>query len=150
MSIFNNLFRQPPPPPKPFYKKQPIATATFVFMMVCTLVLGPVGVIYKGMSEELKQKVDNKTLMLMIEKDRDALKRHEIENKDQDSAILENQKAIRDILMQKQALPVQMQLQKKTLTPEMFTQYYTMKDADIKLKYKKYLEGKGYDVSGLE
>lgn len=146
-----NFFKQPPPPPEPFYKKSPLATAALIFTMVCTLVLGPVGVIYKSMSEELKQKVDNRTLMLMIEKDRDALKRHETENQNQDKAIIENQKAIRDILMKQQIIkPVQSQIQKKPLTPEMFTQYYTIKDKEIKLKYKKYLQGKGYDVSGLE
>ena len=53
--MFSRWRQPPPPPPKKFYQ-QPALILTLVAMFV----LGPVGVIYNTMSEELKKKVDNK------------------------------------------------------------------------------------------
>lgn len=55
-----------PEKPKPFYLRQPVATVAVILTMIGMFVLGPVGVIYKGMTEELQQKVDNQTLQLML------------------------------------------------------------------------------------
>ena len=102
-------FKKPPePPPKKFYQ-QPALILTMVGMFV----LGPIGYLWNGMAEELKKKVDNETLKLMIQKDRDALKRHETKNREQEQAIVENQKAIQ-VLLREQAV---MKATKKADTP---------------------------------
>jgi ABC-type lipoprotein release transport system permease subunit len=157
-----NIFRKPPPPPPPIYKRQPIATAAVILTLIGMFVLGPVGVIYNGMSEELKKKVDNSTLQLMIEKDREALKRQDEalkkkneKDEKQDQAIVENQKTL--IMLRQQAIiaqPSNMKIvkknkvEKKPLPPEIFEKYILMKP-EIQVKYKKYLESRGYDIEGL-
>jgi hypothetical protein len=72
----------PPPPPPPIYKRQPIATLTVALAMIGMFVLGPIGIIYKGMTEELKSKADNNTVILLIEqiKENDERQWREIEN----------------------------------------------------------------------
>lgn len=159
------FLKKPPPPPPPIYKRQPIATAAVVLTLVGMFVLGPVGIIYNGMSEELKRKVDNKTLQLMIEKDREALKRQEealkekkAKDEKQDAAIVENQKTL--LMLRQQAVimaPKNVEVkkeatitkvQKKPLPPDFFEKYMTMKP-EIQAKYKKYLESRGYDTEGL-
>jgi len=154
-----DLFRKPEPP-KPIYKRQPIATAAVIITLIGMFVLGPVGVIYNGMSEELKKKVDNSTLQLMIEKDREALKRQdealkEKNKKDdtQDAAIIENQKTLLLIRQQKITLAeprnVGVQIvEKKPLPPDFFEKYVKL-SPEIQIKYKKYLESRGYDTNGL-
>ena len=170
LTVFSRWRQPPPPPPKKFYQ-QPALILTLVAMFV----LGPVGVIYNTMSEELKKKVDNKTLQLMIEKDREALKRQgdalkEKGQKDekQDAAIIENQKTL-IILRQQQSTikaPSSVQIKdsnitgpratvskkvtqrKPELTPAQFEKYLTLKP-EIRAKYKKYLMSRGFDVSGL-
>ena len=95
-----------PPPKEVFYRKNPIATIAVILTMIGMFVLGPIGAIYNGMTEELKQKVDNKTLQLMIEKDRAEIKRQQKENEKQGQAIVENQKAIQELLIyQKVRIP---------------------------------------------
>jgi len=154
-----NLFRKPEPP-KPIYKRQPIATAAVIITLIGMFVLGPVGVIYNGMSEELKKKVDNKTLQLMIEKDREALKRQEDALKEkgkkdetQDAAIIENQKTLL-LIRQKNISLTELKnvgvkiVEKKPLPPDFFEKYVKM-PPEIQIKYKKYLESRGYDTNGL-
>jgi hypothetical protein len=163
MSIFN-LFRQPPPP-EPFYKKAPIATAAVILTMIGMFVLGPIGYIWNGMTEELKKKVDNTTLQMMIQKDREAIARQteELKEKDQkdakqDAAIIENQKTL-IMLTSPQVVPfkkkveveesyIAPKMEKKSIPPELFVKYWELKP-EIQVKYKKYLEHQGYDVSGL-
>jgi len=153
-----NPFRKPEPPPKKWYA-QPALILTIVAMFV----LGPVGVIYNGMSEELKKKVDNSTLQLMIEKDRealqrqgDALKQKQIKDEKQDAAIVENQKTL--IMLRQQTVIIKPQaesrmisnkdVKKKPLPPDFFEKYFKL-SPDIQAKYKKYLESRGYDTEGL-
>lgn len=171
MSIFN-IFRQPPPPPppEPFYKKSPVATFAVILTLVGMFVVGPIGYMWNGMAEELKKKVDNQTLQLMIQKDREALQRQaeelkEREKKDQtqDAAILENQKTL--IMLRapqavkvtpspnmktvKKAEPQNTIVEgKKPIPPDLFAKYFELAP-EVQVKYKKYLEAKGYDVSGL-
>jgi len=150
--------REPPPPPKKFYQ-QPALILTLVAMFV----LGPVGVIYNSMSEELKQKVDNKTLQLMITKDREALKRQADELKEkgqkdekQDAAIIENQKTLIMIRQQQTTIKspesvkvmTKAKVMKKPLPPDFFEKFIKL-DPEVQARYKKYLELKGYDVEGL-
>jgi len=158
------IFKREPPPPPPVYKRRPIATIAVILTAVGMFVLGPVGAIYNSMSEELKQKVDNKTLQLMIEKDRDALQRTKEVNKQQQQAIVENQKAIQLLLREQAVLKVEKKIEapkkvvikepettivkKNALTPEEFSQYLKM-TPQMRVKYKKYLKHIGKDVSGL-
>jgi len=159
------FLKKPPPPPPPIYKRQPIATAAVILTMVGMFVLGPVGVIYNSMSEELKRKVDNKTLQLMIEKDREALKRQEEalqkkQEKDekQDAAIVENQKTLLMLRQQTVIVPPKnaevktestiTRVEKKPLPPDIFEKYINLKP-EVQAKYKKYLESRGYDTEGL-
>ena len=163
-----NPFRKPEPPP-PIYKRQPLATAAVILTLVGMFVLGPVGVIYNSMSEELKKKVDNKTLQLMIEKDREALKRQEAALKEksakdekQDAAIIENQKTL-IMIRQKTAAPTAPKsvvvresskikassaVKKKALPPDFFDKFIKL-EPEVQEKYKRYLKARGYDVEGL-
>jgi len=165
-----NPFRKPEPPPPPIYKRQPIATAAVILTLIGMFVLGPVGVIYNGMSEELKKKVDNKTLQLMIQKDREALQRQETALKEkgakdekQDAAIIENQKTLIMIRQRATVLDApksvkvkssgqisssQVRNDKRVLTPEQFEKIMKL-SPEVREKYKKYLEAKGYDTTGL-
>ncbi len=157
---FSLFSRREPPPPQPFYKKKPIASIAVILTIVGMFILGPLGVIYNSMSEELKQKVDNTTLQLMIEKDRDALKRQEVKNEGQEKAIIENQKAIQKILIRqestksgkkeniKKEAPDLNFLEKMVIPPEMFEKYMKLK-TKLKSQYKEYLTNKGYDTEGL-
>ena len=158
--------------------RQPLATAALVFTIVGTLILGPVGYLWNGMAEDLKKKVDNTTLQLMIQKDREALARHtedikerELKDEKQDTAILENQKTL---IIYQQALKAPTSLKakmlpnvgilkknttptndsaviynKKPIPPELFAKYLELPE-DIQIKYKKYLHAKGYDTAGLD
>lgn len=56
------FFRKPPPPPPPPFYKKP-AVVSIILTAVIIFVLGPVGVIYKGMTEELKKKADYETVI---------------------------------------------------------------------------------------
>ena len=61
----------PPPPPPPFYKARPVATAAVVLTIIGMFVLGPIGAIYKGMTEELKTKANNETLLLYMQQQKE-------------------------------------------------------------------------------
>jgi len=135
------LYRKEPPP-KPFYKKQPIATATFVFTIVCVLVLGPVGMLWNGMAEELKKKADNQTVIMLMQqqKENDDRQWEEIKNN-------RTQKIIQHSLIG--SVPTSVPTtQKVKLTPEQFEKYISL-SPEIRTKYKQYLESQGYDCRGL-
>jgi len=68
-----SIFRRepPPPPPKPFYRKNPIATWAVVLTMVGMFILGPIGVIYKTMAEDLKAKANNETVLLYMKQQKE-------------------------------------------------------------------------------
>jgi predicted PurR-regulated permease PerM len=90
-------FKKEPPPKKPWFKNASIITP-----VIAAIIFSLVGVVYNSLAEELKQKVDNKTLQLMIEKDRDQLNQLKELNERQEKAIEQNQEAIRKLLTDKQ------------------------------------------------
>jgi hypothetical protein len=59
------------PTPLPIYKRQPIATAAVILTLIGMFILGPIGVIYKGMAEELKQKANNETVILYMQQQKE-------------------------------------------------------------------------------
>jgi len=161
------IFKKQPPPPQPIYKRKPIATVAIILTIVATFVLGPIGVIYNSMSEELKnvrskveivekEKVDNiilkETLNDLKVDRRDRNKKAE----KRDEAIQQNQQAIQKILIRQElAAPKGLNItsevikkEKSTLTPEQFKMYMSM-SPKVRDKYRKYLKETGKDVSGL-
>jgi hypothetical protein len=91
--------KQPPPPPKkPWYTNPNI-----IVPILGVIIFGLIGTVYTSMAEELKQKVDNKTLQLMIEKDRDQINDLKEYNKETQGAIKKNQEAIQQLLIQQAA-----------------------------------------------
>ncbi len=126
-------------PPLPIYRRKPIATAGIILMAIGMFVLGPIGAIYQGMTEELKGKADNKTVILLIEqiKENDSRQWKEIEkNREQQT------------ISAPKNLSINTERSGAILTPEEFTQYIEM-TPEKRVKYKKYLESTGKDVSGL-
>jgi len=151
------FWRKPPPPPPKSKIPQWISVVTpIIFAVIAALA----GLVYTSMAEEIKdvkesvekveqKKVDNRVLKLMIEKDRQALQTQQERNKEQDKAIVENQKAIQQLLIHSpRNLGVKNPVEKKVLPPELFEKYLSMKP-EIRVKYKIYLEKRGYDVSDL-
>ena len=64
--------REPPPPPeKPFYKKNPAATAAVFLTFVGMFILGPIGIVYNGLTEDLKQKANNETILLYMKQQKE-------------------------------------------------------------------------------
>lgn len=124
------FWRKPPPPP--IYKRKPIATAMLVLTMVTIFVLGPVGIIYKGMSEELKKKADYETVILILrqQKEKDDRQWEEIKNnrKQQQLAIT----APKNLQMMKA-----IELKVKKLTPTEYVSFINMSSAQ-QAAYKKY------------
>ena len=149
MSIFDR-FRPapPPPPPPPIYKRQPIATAAVILTFIGMFVLGPIGAIYKGMTEELKGKADNKTVILLIEqiKENDKRQWEEIQrNREQKTVSAPKNMSVES--SGKSDGPVSSS-SKVVLTPQEFEKYLSL-SSEMRVKYKKYLMSTGKDVSGL-
>jgi len=150
MSIFKIFHKEPPPPPPPIYKRQPIASAAVVLTFIGMFVLGPIGAIYKGMTEELKGKADNKTVILLIEqiKENDKRQWEEIQkNREQSIQAPKNMSVETNEVQNKSNMNVRVE-KKVTLTPQEFEKYMSLAP-DVRVKYKKYLESTGKDVSGL-
>lgn len=130
------IFKKPEPPP-PIYKRQPIATAAVILTIIGMFVLGPIGALWNGMAEELKKKADNETVIMLMKQqkendDRQWQELRDLRNRSQSQT--ESQTIIKS--------------EKKALTPEQFATYMNMKP-EVKIKYKKYLENLGYDITGL-
>lgn len=87
--------KQQPPP-----KKSWIANPNIIVPILGIIIFGLIGTVYTSVAEELKQKVDNKTLQLMIEKDRDQINDLKEYNKETQGAIKKNQEAIQKLLIQ--------------------------------------------------
>jgi hypothetical protein len=176
MSIFK---RTPPPPPKkgvPTWVVQLITPLLFALFMALATFIG------SGFSEDIKdlktqvsqvdaEKVDNKTLQLMI-KNQELLIKHQQEEAERQREIdaekfeeiqrtqtqtLERIEAIQapQAVRVAPVTPVIVPKAKtkqthsgEVLTPEEFEKYLNM-DPDIQIKYKRYLEKIGKDVSGL-
>jgi hypothetical protein len=127
--------RKPDPPKKKWYMQPAL-----ILSMIAMFVLAPVGAIYNGMSEELKKKADNQTVILLIEQLKEDSQRQwkEIDrNRDRTEQ--------RPSTTIKKAEPKE---EKKVLSPEEFEKYLNMKP-EMQEKYKKYLESRGYDVTDL-
>jgi hypothetical protein len=119
------IFNRPPPP---IYQRKPIATIAVVLTMVAMFVLGPVGVIYDTMSEDLKQKANNETVLLYMKQQK--------ETDDRQWKAIERR------------IGVSNQVQKKPVPPELYNAYIKLK-AESRPGYKIYLEGLGYNTRGL-
>ena len=128
-------------PPLPIYKRKPIAPAAVVLTIIGMFVLGPIGVIYETMSEELKGKANNETVILLIEqiKENDERQWKEIER---------NREQSTSTIRAPANLSIDTGKSRVVLTAEEFEKYISLKP-EIRQKYKKYLESKGKDVSGL-
>lgn len=142
MWIFN---RQPPPP---IYKRKPLATATLVFAIVATLVLGPVGYLWDGMTEELKKKADyNTVVILMKARDEKAAKEEEI-RKERESRQKEKDdrqwKAIEQMIQAPKTFKIKEEpvakakvvTEKKYITKETLNFYEKLSDKD-KIEFRK-------------
>jgi len=104
-------WRQPPPPPPKKWFQQPALILTIVAMFV----LGPVGVIYNSMSEELKdvrskveavekEKVDNENLKETLNELKEQRKEQTKSDKEQNESIQTNQMAIKEILIRQEVM----------------------------------------------
>ena len=160
--------KQQPLPPPPIYKRKPIATVAIILTIVATFVLGPIGVIYNSMSEELKnvrgkvevvekEKVDNTILKEALDDLKEERRDRNKKAEKRDDAIQQNQQAIQKILIRQElSVPKSLKImgsksksvQKLALTPEQFEKYILM-SPKIRIKYKKYLKETGKDVSSL-
>jgi len=109
-------WRQPPPPPPPFYRRQPIATIGIILTIVGMFILGPVGYLWNGMAEELKNvrskietvekdKVDNENLKETLNELKEQRKDQAAADKDQNKSIQTNQMAIERILIRQELAP---------------------------------------------
>jgi len=132
------FFRKPPPPPKPIYARQPIATAAVILTIIGMFVFGPIGVIYNSISEELKGKANNETVILYMKQQK--------ETDDRQWKALEQQIQVPKSMML--SPPNSLSIEKPVLTVEQFEKYMSMVP-EIRSKYKIYLESRGYDVEGL-
>jgi hypothetical protein len=130
-------FRKPEPPPEPIYKRKPIATAAVILTVIGMFILGPIGAIYTGLSEELKEKANNETVLLYMKQQKETDDR-------QWQAIEKKLEAPKQLVIKNES-----EVKKKSaLTPEQFEKY-TMMAPDVQVKYKKYLESMGYNTEGL-
>ncbi len=118
------FWRKPPPlPPIPFYRKP--AVVSIILTVIIVFVLGPVGFIFNGMTEELK-----------------SMKGVDKENQ---GAIIQNQLAIKELLTRQQMImaPKNVKVMKaiklkvKKLTPTEYVSFINMSSAQQAL-YKKY------------
>ena len=124
--------------PQPIYKRQPIATAAVILTVIGMFVLGPIGAVYKGMTEELKKKANNETVILYMQ-----------QQKEKDD---QQWKAIERIIESPKGLAIEsdnVKVEKKVaLTPSEFEAYMKM-TPEHRSKYKEYLKISGKDISNL-
>ncbi len=123
------FWRKSPPPP--IYKRKPIATAAVILTMVGMFVLGPVGAIYNGMSEELKKKADYETVILI-------LKQQQAKDDRQWEVIQSNSQQQKTISAPKNFQMMEsIKLKVKKLTPPEYLSYIKMSIPQQEA-YKKY------------
>ena len=169
MSIFS-FKKEPPPPPSP---RVPAWVVQMITPLIMAIVLGLVAFIGNGFTEDLKElknqvievdktKVDNKTLKLLIEnqniiiqhQQEEAAKQRQ-ENAEKFEIIQRTQTKTLERIEAIQA-PRRVIVEPTyestnigdALTPEEFERYMKM-DPEVQKKYKKYLQERGKDVSGL-
>jgi len=121
------------PPPEPIYKRRPIASIAVILTMIGMFVLGPVGAIYNGMTEELKGKADNATVILLIEqiKENDKRQWEEIKSNRQQKVAISAPKNTQ--IVKSQAI----KLKVKQLTPSEYVTYTKM-NPEQQESYRKY------------
>lgn len=135
MSIFK-IFAKPEPI-KPFYREKPIATAAIILTIITTFVLGPIGIIYNSMSEDLEKKVDNQTLQLMlknqqvlIEQNKEEAKKQREEDAKKFESLQKSQQETLQIIQKIQLKEVVPQAVKRVeqsaLTPEVIKYYFSL------------------------
>jgi hypothetical protein len=132
-----NLFRKPeppPPPPKKWYNQPAL-----ILSIVTVFILSPVGVIYKGITEELKKKADYDTVILILKQQK--------ENDDRQWKEIERNREPQQKVSRIVSAPTEIKL-KVVLTPEEFEKYISL-PPEVRAGYKKYLKSTGKDVSGL-
>ena len=61
-------FKKDPPPPEPSLKSKVPGWIVFSTPIIFAIIIGLISVVYNSIAQEIKQKVDNQTLQLMIEK----------------------------------------------------------------------------------
>jgi hypothetical protein len=127
--------------PLPIYKRKPIATAAIILTVVGMFILGPIGVIYQGMTEELKKKANNETVILYMQQQKE-------KDDQQWKAIERIIEAPRNLTIKNEASKDNVEVQKQVLTPEQFEKYLSLKP-EVRVEYKKYLQQRGFDTSGL-
>lgn len=165
-------FKRTPPPPPP---KSRAWIVQLITPIVFAIIVGLAGLVFTGLKEnvgalasDLKDKVDNKTLQLMIEK-QDMIIQHQREEADRQrqedskkfeqiqrtqSKTLDRIEAIqapKGLMMKSAAPPPKIVRENPSgdiLTPDEFEKYIMM-DPRVREKYKQYLQSKGKDVSGL-
>ena len=99
----------PPPPPLPIYKKRPIATAAVLLTIISTFILGPVGVIFNGLTEDLKLKANNETLLMYMKQQKET-----------------NDRQWKMIEQKPQPIQQPRSINKSSLTPSQFQDYMNM------------------------
>lgn len=109
-------FRRPDPPKKWYEGRLP----ALILSLVVIFVLGPIGVIFNSMSEELKQKANNETLLLYM-KQQDQMQ----QKKDEQDA--KQWEVIQKILTAPKAVTIQTpkveSKENRTLSPKEFLEY---------------------------
>lgn len=166
--------KQPPPPKKSVPGWVQLATP-----IIFAIFLGMITFIGNGFSEDIKEiksqvkevderKVDNQTLQLMIKNQAILIQqqKEEAEHKRQEDSKKfeqlqqtqsETLKQLQMIQIQRAYTPIEPEIvskgsssisTKEALTPEEFDKYINLKP-EVQVKYKRYLEKIGKDVSGL-
>ncbi len=128
-------------PPLPIYRRKPIATAAVILTLIGMFVLGPIGAVYKGMTEELNKKANNETVILYMQQQKE-------KDDQQWKAIERIIEAPRNLTIKNEASKDNVEVQKQVLTPEQFEKYLSLKP-EVRVKYKKYLQERGFDIEGL-
>jgi len=146
--------REPPPPPP---KKGIPGWVNIVTPIIFAIVIGLLTIVYNGLAEELKTKADKEATLQQIQSNQKILEKHQM-SLDQTLQVITKIQAERDVaekLRKEMAPPAGFKMmepattvQKVTLTPGEFQNYLKMSPTD-RVKYKKYLESTGKDVSGL-
>jgi len=149
--------KQPPPPPKKAW-----VNPSLIMPIIFAVIVGLAGLVWNGMAADIKTVQDK---VEAVEKEKatnadvkEAIKELKDQTKEQNVAIQQNQIAIKELLIRQDILkaPEEFKIvdkevireEKKILTPEQFERYLSMKP-EVKVKYKIYLEKRGYDVNDL-
>ena len=169
VSIFN-FKKEPPPPPPP---RVPAWVVQLITPFIMAIVLGLVAFIGNGFTEDLKEiksqveevdknKVDNTTLKLLIQNQNIIIQHQQEEAEKQRKENAEKFEALQrtqtktleriEVIQAPRNIVVEPKYKSApvgdALTPEEFERYLNM-SPETQKKYKKYLQERGRDVSGL-